>query len=301
MIRSPMKEDATYGSAPNLSCELDKTRADSVNITQRLKRRRCECGGESAEESKIDKFINEITLWRNESDSKLSDIQNSMQDIIKQNTDIIITQGEIEKSIQFLSEKYEDILQQLSSHQSKTQALADRVSIVEDTTEEIDRRSRSSMLELRNIRLPNKSPSQDEQLKVAVRVFQELSVDITVADIYDIRRTPSKSDGFTLICTLNSAVKQNKALRAYKDYNKRNINTKLNSTIVGGPLLPIYIGEHLTPRARRLFYLAREHAKAECYKHCWTAGGRVLLRKADNTKLIVVTSESQLAAPGPKN
>ncbi|XP_060809956.1 uncharacterized protein LOC132904045 [Amyelois transitella] len=301
MMRSPTKLDSYFGSAPNLNMENENTTPNASNITQRLKRKRCDCGGQFTEESKIDKFINTISLWRQETDSKLSDIKASMHDLLRQNSEILASQSETEKSIEFLSQKYDDLLQQLSSQQSQAQASLERVVKLEATTEEIDRRSRSSTLELRNIRLPNKTFSMDDLLITVTCIFKELAVNVTTSDIYDIYRLPPKSDSATIVCKLNSVLLKAKILQAFKDYNKRNANNRLNSTVVGGSQHPVYIGEHLTAQARRLFYLAREFAKAESYKYCWTSGGRVLLRKADNAKLVIVASESQLSGLHSKN
>ncbi|XP_060810837.1 uncharacterized protein LOC106141991 [Amyelois transitella] len=240
-------------------------------------------------------------MWRQETDSKLSDIKTSVEDLLRQNTEILSSQSETEKSIEFLSLRYDDLLQQIGSQQMRTQALLERVAKVEAATEDIDRRSRSSTLEFRNIRLPNKTPCVEDLLTAVTCIFKAISVDVNKSDIYDIYKLPSRSDGVTIVCRLNSVLLKVKILQAFKDYNRRNINNKLYSTIVGGSQHPVYIGEHLTPQSRRLFYLAREYAKAENYKYCWTSGGRVMLRKADNTKLVMVTSEGQLSGPQSKN
>ncbi|XP_013197652.1 uncharacterized protein LOC106140586 [Amyelois transitella] len=271
------------------------------NITQRLKRKRCECGGQTSDESKIVKFINIITEWRQESDSKLSQINTSMQDLMRQNSEILASHSELEKSIEFLSIKYDEVLQQLSGQQAQSHATLEHIAKLETITEDMDRRSRSNTLELRNIRLSNNNPSLDDMLTVTTRIFNELSINMSTSDIYDIYRLPSKTDNTTIICRLNSMILKTKVLQAFKEYNKRNPNNRLNSTIVGGTQHPIYIGEHLTAQARRIFYLAREYAKTGNYKYCWTSGGRVLLRKEDNTKAVVVSSESQLSGAQPKN
>lgn len=305
MLRSPNNQNALYGSAPNLSGDTDSNPAD-VNITLRSnKRRRCDCEcGNVSQDSKLDTFISTLTAWRQDTDEKLSSIHSSMQDIIKQNTNLLSSNAEIEKSISFLSNKYDDLCIQLESFQKKTKACSERISKVEESTEELDRNSRLSTLEIRNIPL-NKNPSQEELINIVMIIFNEISVPVTVSDIFNILRIPSKTENKTIILSLKSVILKNTILKAYRAYNKNHSNRddKLNTTILGNGFSrhQIYISEHLTPRARRLFYQAREFAKTEDFEHCWTSNGRVLLRKAEGSNPIVVKTEADLANLIQKN
>lgn len=82
---------------------------------------------------------------------------------------------------------------ELKKIHTKNSIYDDRLSKLEDTTEEVERFSRSSSIELRN--LPIKLPlSQDDQVAIAGRIFSELSIKVQPSDIYDIRCLPSKQD-----------------------------------------------------------------------------------------------------------
>lgn len=295
MQRSPVNnKQAVYGSAPDVSNPVENLGSDTVTLRS-SKRRRCDCG--TNYESKLDIFIDSLTEWKQTTDDKLNSIQTSMSDIQRLNAEIVASNIEIEKSITLLSVKYENVCEQLSSIQIRTEECLDRVSKSELVAEEIDRSSRSACLELRNI--PHKSNSSQEDLvKIVVTTFKALSIEIFPINIFDVRHLPSKSVNKTIVVSLNSVLTKNKILRAFKSFNKSNAGNRLNSGIFDSASTsqPIYIAEHLTPRARRLHYLAREFAKEEQYKHCWTSGGRVLLRKYDDSKYLVVTSEDQLLA-----
>lgn len=291
----------TYSSAPDLHvCVDDQNLID--NITQRSgKRRRCECGA-SSEESKLDLFISTLSLWKQETDVKLLGIIESMNDIKKQNLELLASNAEIEKSIEYLSSKYDDICVQLHTQQERARDCDARIAKLDDATEEIERFSRSSSLEVRN--LPIKQPlTQDDMVLTCNRIFQELSIEVSPPNIYDIRCLPSKNESKTILITLNSVILKNRIIKAYKDFNKTSPSGKLSSSVLGPeyPRQIIYIAENLTARARRLFYLARDFAKTENYRHCWTANGRVLLRKEDNARFVVITNESQLIALKSKN
>ncbi|KAJ2937323.1 hypothetical protein O0L34_g19493 [Tuta absoluta] len=57
---------------------------------------------------------------------------------------------------------------------------------------------------------------------------------------------------------------------------------------------PIFVAEHLTPRASRLFFLARDLAKSKTYKFCWSAYGKIYVRKSEETPIINITAEAQV-------
>ena len=58
---------------------------------------------------------------------------------------------------------------------------------------------------------------------------------------------------------------------------------------------PIYINEHLTPKNKHLFMLAKEKKNSNQYKYLWTRGGRVFIRKDDSSAVIKVDSEEIIA------
>lgn len=302
MLRSPdYTNNSTYGSAPELHQDDVSSHSNDQITIRSSKRRRCDCGAE-VNESKIDLFIESLTTWKQETDTKLAGILDSMNDIKRQNSELLVSNAEIEKSIDYLSTKYDDISLQLNIYQSQTKACVERMSVVESRTEEIERFSRTSTLEIRNLPL-RKSLPQDELVRIAVRILKELLIDLSPSDIYDIRSIPTKQDNRTILLTLNSVILKNKILKAFRDFNKSSSSDKLNSAVLGPeyPRQIIYMSENLTAHARRLFYLARDFAKSQNYKHCWTANGRILLRKEDNARLIVVSSEAQLNELSSKN
>ncbi|KAL4710608.1 hypothetical protein ACJJTC_003244 [Scirpophaga incertulas] len=59
---------------------------------------------------------------------------------------------------------------------------------------------------------------------------------------------------------------------------------------------PIFVSEHLTGKAARLYFLARDLAKNKLYKFCWTSLGRVYVRKNEekDSPYIQITSEHQI-------
>ena len=56
----------------------------------------------------------------------------------------------------------------------------------------------------------------------------------------------------------------------------------------------VYINEHLSKNNRSLFAEAQAKKKLLNYKYCWTRGGNIFLRKADESDVITITSSNDL-------
>lgn len=56
----------------------------------------------------------------------------------------------------------------------------------------------------------------------------------------------------------------------------------------------VYVNEHLTATNRNLFWLARGAKRQLKYKYAWSKGGRVFLRKDENSPIIRVTQPSDI-------
>lgn len=93
-----------------------------------------------------------------------------------------------------------------------------------------------------------------------------------------------------------STLIRNDLLKMCKAFNLRsseNLQAK-HLGMVTNPNTSIFVSEHLTPRASRLYFLARELKKAGRFKHCWTSYGNVYLRREDNSEVFLITSEKQI-------
>ncbi|KAL4702849.1 hypothetical protein ACJJTC_001995 [Scirpophaga incertulas] len=272
MLHSPPnKMDSTYSSAPDLHLSTENI---DHNITRSNKRRRCECG--SSSESKLEDFINKLTEWQQDTDIKLANIKSSMDEIHKQNSGILASNAEIEKSIDFLSKKYDDLCTQLNGYQEKTKEYNDRFEKLENKCEELERNSRNSTLEIRNVPIKTKM-SQEDLLQIVFSICRELSVEISHSDILNIYYIPNKTDNKT-VHTID--------LFYFDKVNQGQF---------------IYLSENLTAKCRKIFHMAREYAKLNGYKYCWSVNGKVLLRKEDGANSVTITSESQLTSMLLKN
>lgn len=80
-------------------------------------------------------------------------------------------------------------------------------------------------------------------------------------------------------------------------YNKTHANDKLNSSHVGIKTVTksrIFVAENLSPENKLLHAAARDKAKQLDYKFVWVRGGRIFLRKTENSNYILVKNYDTL-------
>lgn len=81
-----------------------------------------------------------------------------------------------------------------------------------------------------------------------------------------------------------------------KAYKKANRNTALSTSELRlpGPARAVPVAGDLALRGRRLLRLAREFAKSENYKYCWSSRGKIYVRKSEGAPKTRVNSELDL-------
>lgn len=119
-----------------------------------------------------------------------------------------------------------------------------------------------------------------------------------IKDIYRVRGKNAQILSTPIIVETTSTLLKTDILMMCKQFNVKN-KAKLRGMHVGiraAPAVdaPIYVSEHLTPKGSRLHFLARDLAKSKNYKFCWTAYGKVYLRKDENSPIIAIKSEAQV-------
>lgn len=63
---------------------------------------------------------------------------------------------------------------------------------------------------------------------------------------------------------------------------------------IDGPSRPIYVNDHLTPNNKVLYRRARQIIREKGYKYIWLNEGRILARKSDTSKVILIANEIDL-------
>ncbi|XP_037273815.2 uncharacterized protein LOC119165983 [Rhipicephalus microplus] len=194
----------------------------------------------------------------------------------------------IEDSLQFWSEQYDDLLRRVEQNEHhikelrhRTEKLETQNSNVSEMEAEIDNlewRSQRLNLEFHGI-----MPTENEDLLNKVNA---LAPDVELPPLPDdavvaIHRLPFKKGKISgIICRFARQADRDKW---WKNRNK-----------LRGRDDHVYILENLTKRTRALLQETKSWAKDVNFKHAWHNNGRVLVRKDDKDKAVVVTCISDL-------
>lgn len=200
------------------------------------------------------------------------------------------TVGSIEKSMQEMSDKYDEVLKQMGEHSTEVKQLKKRVERLERTDAEmeikrlklqvndLEWRSRKLNLEFHGI---PKSDNEDLLLKVN-EIAKKLDVpELTMKDIAAIHRLPCKPDK-----TPGIIVRFFQQTTKDEWLNKRSVLKRAKDDA--------YILENLTSHDRELLWEAKEWSKESNYKYVWYKNGNVLVRKQDRDKVHVIKSLDDL-------
>lgn len=171
-----------------------------------------------------------------------------------------------------------------------------QIELLESKVEDLNRQNHMNHIEIRNI------PSQPHEtyaqlLSITQSTLSAIKADVKDAELLDIRRLPGKPDQpRPVLVHLLSTHAKDKILQSVRIFNLQNKSNKLNSSHIGlfGSPSPIYVAEHLTPKARKLFFLARELARVNKYQFCWTSRGKVFLRREAGSTLITIADEQEI-------
>lgn len=270
---------------------------DTLNyVSQRAKRPRESCCEDTIKEFKeeIKSMFHDMSANQNLSLKKLI---KDVAEIKTQNSAIQKSNQEIEKSLEFLSEQFESVSARVDTLEKQRKEHLLQISSLEAKIEDIQRSLKSTTVEIRNVPVQSKKENMTDLISLVQNTGKALDVVVHANDIKDVFRIKNKSGATTIVTEFtNSALKQ-EVIKSAKTFNKKHPKDRLNSSHIGvsGNTVPIYISEGLTSKGRRLLFLARDFATSTGYKYCWTANGRVFVRKADDAPYIEIKSEADIA------
>lgn len=279
--RTPEKS----GSDPNLYARND-TITPHLNISRNKRRR-------SPMEDQLNEFREEIRQMFRE---LKADQKNTFTGMEKALNDIQKTNRDIEKSIEFISKQYEEMRERTETLEQKCKLNLNHISILEERIEDMQRNSRMTSLEIRHL------PAQPDETKNSLslqllNVAKLLKFDMATSDVREVFRIPGKMEtNKPIIVELSTTMLKQKFIKAVKSFNQEYRSSKLNASHFGmtGNTTPVYVTEHLTSKANRLYFMARDLARTGSYKFCWSANGKIFIRKAEGTQTILIKSEDQI-------
>lgn len=229
--------------------------------------------------------------------TRLDSIEKSISRVETNICTLQSSQTEIEKSLIFLTDQLDTIQSNIDRTTSDLKNISEKVSVQEEKIDAIDRNFRKTCVEIRKV---PKSPGEtkEAQYALASNLLKNLEIDQNQGDIRDVFRIPTRKnpEESTMVIEFSNTLIKNKLLKQIKKLSKNIPSTKLSTSCLGlsSPHSPIYVSDFLSPKERRLYYLAKEFSKSEDYKFCWISNNRIFLRKKEGAPFFVIKNEIQL-------
>lgn len=280
MLRSPPKEHSASDS------NLDKIKGSdkALNITSRRKQK------SSYGNDELNNFKEEIRIllqdWKEEQRRTFKELKEDISDVKQQNVDIA-------SSIENLNKNHYELKQKVNVLEKEREDNLKRIENLENKLDSIQQQLRYNSIEIRNI---PKTDNEDLE-KIFSSICETTKTAIQPSMIEDIHRIPGKKENNKpIIVKLSNKRFKTEFMKGIKKYNTENKSDRLNTTHVGvtGSKSLIYISDHYTDKTKHLFFLSRDFAKSQEYKHCWVNNGRVFLRKTDGQAHILVKNVGHL-------
>lgn len=204
----------------------------------------------------------------------------------------------IENSISLLTTQSEELSKKIVELEEKTKKDRDYLLLLEEKIENLQMGARKSNLEIKNVpRGP--SETKEDLVQMVLSLSSTIGGTLSKADIKDVYRVRGKkkdSSNTAIVVEMASTLIKTDILKLCKTFNTTRAY-KLCAKHLGHRVAddtPIFVSEQLTAKGARLHFLARDLVKAGKYKFCWTAYGRVYIRKSENTAIITIKSEAQV-------
>lgn len=230
-----------------------------------------------------------LSLWA-EQQKEIKRILPTLLEIKQTNTNI-------ENSIASLTAQNQELSNKITQLENNSKEDREYITILEERVENLQMGLRKSNLEIKNVPKKN-NESKEDLIEMVMCLSTAVGGDLRKEDIKDIYRVRGKKEPQrpTIVLETTSTLKKIDTLKLCRAFNIKT-KSKICAKHLGfrsSEDTPVFISEQLTPRGSRLHFLARDLAKTRQYKYCWTAYGKVYVRKTDNSPIITIKSEAQV-------
>lgn len=276
----------------NRSDQYDNTNSPQNFVSQRTKNRRG---------LPLTPGFDELGSFKEEMKQTITALLSTQEAELKKITTVIMeikeTNSSIEKSMEFLAAQNTEFQKKIENLEGQSKKDREYIALLEDKVEDLQREHRKTNIEIKNIPKNNTKESKEDLINMVLCLSNTIGCNILKTDIKDIYRIQRKKDdkiNAPVIVETSSTLLKTDILTHSKSFNIRN-KEKLCAKHLGltkNADSPIYVSEQLTAKAARLYFLARDLSKSKRYKFCWTAYGRVYVRKDEQSPIIAIRSES---------
>lgn len=216
--------------------------------------------------------------------------------LLEQNTQILATLAAMSKQYEDILHRVHDLEATNSKLEKRNSDLEMRIDVLENQMEKIDRQNKSKNVEIRGIPEINGENLNNYIFNIR-KITNSHNESNNIDAAYRINQKSKKDQRRPIVVKFKTSIDRDDFLRDIKNYNKQapNREDKLNTSLIGiaGPSSQIYISEHLTFRAKHLWFLARKATHENWFKFAWTKGGQVYVRKDNGTPAIIINETNK--------
>lgn len=296
-VRSDLQASLSL-SDPNVSMARDEE--PNFNVTLRAKRSRLEMDNESMT-SELEAFKVHISgmfeKFLTTTQNKFEAFEDRISTIQRQNEEICFSNRDIEKALNSLGADLKSMDDKICNLEKDKKDLKLYICNLENKIDFLEISSLKTCVEVRNIPKVEKENKSD-LFNYVYNLGKNLKLDFDLTDsLKDVHRLPSKREKTqsSISIDLKSTLIKSQFLNAVKKFNQSH-SESLNSTHLGIklPKQPVYASELLTPKVKRLLFLAKDFARSANYTYVWASNGRVLIRKAEGQPYIIIKNETDI-------
>lgn len=259
-----------------------------LNVTKRQKRMFEELDHPSPSMPELKTLFLDM---KDQQDQKFEVLNNALITIMTQNQDI-------KNSITTLTRQNDQLQSEIKDLKEENKQYKTRLSKLESQLDMQEKKSYSSMIEIRN--LPTASnQNKNDLISIIQNIGLTIGLDTPIqeSEIKDIYRRKSEA----VVVDFSTTIRKEAILRQYKIYNKLRREQKLPQLQTEHIQLPspaqqarIYMSEYLSSKTRQLFYNARINVKTRKIFAAWTTNGSVYVKKHENSSPTRIDDESEL-------
>lgn len=208
------------------------------------------------------------------------------------------------KSVEFMSEKYDDIIKEKKVIKEEVKALQSKniemSTVIKDMTNRINTLEQHARAQ--NVEIQCVPQTKNENL---IDIIKQLGTTIKCEtkeeNILHCTRVMKANNNNerpkSIVVQFNTPRFRDTFLASVITFNKsKPVGEKLNTTHAGikGAKSPIFVSEHLSVSNKALHAATRIKAKEKGYKYVWIRGGRIFVRKTDDSDIKVIRDKDSL-------
>ncbi|KAL4720502.1 hypothetical protein ACJJTC_015829 [Scirpophaga incertulas] len=210
---------------------------------------------------------------------------------------------ELQNSVQYISGQYDDLIKSTNkiildhkNMQVECEQLRTTVSVMTQRIDQLEQYLRNNNLEIQGV----PEHKNENVVSIVSRIADVVSLKLQDKDILNCTRVAHKNKDSkaprAIVVQLISTRCRDEFYSAVSRYNRSHPKCKLGSSLLnfGGPTVPIYVSEHLSPANKSLHAAARIKARELTYKFVWVRNGRIFMRKDETSPFVHVKSEKTL-------